>query len=413
MAVSKTNRLQRRALSTALASAMLLAANAAMSQESQPQDNNTQATELDKVVVTGSLIPQTKLETFTPVTVISAEDIKVRGFTSVSDAIQQSSFATGGIQGAQTSASFTQGAETVSLFGLSVSYTKYLIDGRPMADYPALYNGSDAFNNISGIPIDLVDRIEILPGGQSSLYGSDAIAGVINIILKKQIDAPVLSIRGGTYTEGGGDSGRISAAKGFSFANDRFNLMIGAQYENAEPIWAYDRDLTRQYNTNGTTAPLAGRDWLVYSPFTSYHFLDPAGCANVADGFDGTEQLQTRPGFGDENYCGSFYSPGYRTLKNSKEAFQVYTHATYDINDKHQLYGDVLYSDEEVGYHIGSNFTWWGTSVEWGYFYDPRIGNELSDIYCGGDPACPPGALLNLQRAFTPGTWDRVASRTR
>jgi iron complex outermembrane recepter protein len=384
MAVSNTHRLQRRALSAALASAMIFTANAAMAQDSQAQEEK-QATELDKVVVTGSLIPQTKIETFTPVTIISAEDIKVRGFTSVSDAIQQSSFASGSIQGGQSSASFTQGAETVSLFGLSVSYTKYLIDGRPMADYPALYNGSDAFNNISGVPIDLVERIEILPGGQSSLYGSDAIAGVINIILKKRIDAPVISVRAGTYTDGGGDSGRISAAKGFSFADDRFNLLLGAQYENREPIWAFDRDLTKQYNTNGTTNPLASRDWLVYSPFTSYKFLDPADCANVEGAFGGTGGLKTRPGFGDEDYCGSFYTPGYRTLRNSKESFQVYTHATYDISDNTQLYGDILYSDEEVGYHIGSNYTWWGTGVEWGYFYDPNLDD-----------------LVNLQRAFAP-----------
>ena len=109
MAVSNTKRLQRRALSAALTSALLLTATAAMAQDTQSQNTRDEsATEIDKVVVTGSLIPQSKLETFTPVTVISAEDIKVRGFTSVSDAIQQSSFATGSIQGAQTSASFTR-----------------------------------------------------------------------------------------------------------------------------------------------------------------------------------------------------------------------------------------------------------------------------------------------------------------
>src|SRR5688572_14722730 len=172
------------------------------------------ATDLDAVTVTGSLIPRTQVETFSPVTTVTAEDIQLRGFSSVADVLQQSSFQTGGLQGGQTSAAFTQGAEAAGMFGLDPGYTKYLINGRPMADYPALYNGSDAFNNISGIPIDLVERIEILPGGQSSLYGSDAIAGVINIILKKRVEAPVISIRGGTYTEGGGDSGRISAAKG-------------------------------------------------------------------------------------------------------------------------------------------------------------------------------------------------------
>ena len=120
------------------------------------------------------------------------------------------------MQNNQSSASFTQGAETMSMFGLPAGYVKYLIDGRPMANYPALYNGSDVFNNISGIPVELVDRIEILPGGQSSLYGSDAIAGVINIILKKHIDGAVVTARIGGYDEGGGRSGRVSFADSFA-----------------------------------------------------------------------------------------------------------------------------------------------------------------------------------------------------
>ena len=298
------------------------------------------------------------------------------------------------MQNNQSSASFTQGAETLSLFGLSASYVKYLIDGRPMANYPALYNGSDVFNNISGIPVELVERIEILPGGQSSLYGSDAIAGVVNIILKKNIDGAILSGRFGGYDEGGGRSGRISFADSVSAVDDKLNIVFGIQAEKSDPVWGYQRDLTSQFNTNGYNgAPqLASRDWLVYSPFTSYKFLDPANCANVSGGFDGSVEMQTRPGFGDENYCGSMTTPGYRTLKNSKEGVQLYTHATWDFNDLAQGYADVLLSHEKVKYHVGSNYTWWGTSVKWGYFYDP----ELDDF-------------LNLQRAFTPedmGGWE-------
>lgn len=364
---------------------------AATSQQAQEGEDDAKDADkaMEKIVVTGSLIPQTELETFTPVTVISAEDIKTRGYTQISDVVKESSFATGGVQGSQSSASFTQGAETASLFGLNVGYTKYLIDGRPMADYPALYNGSDAFNNISGIPIELVDRIEVLPGGQSSLYGSDAIAGVINIILKKTVESTVVSVRGGAFTDGGGDVGRISAVSGFTAADDRLSVLVGGQYENSNPIWAYDRELTRQYNLNGTSAPLVGRDWLIYSPFTSYYFpLGPEVCRDVGAGFGGTVGLQVRPGFGDELYCGSPFSPGYRTLKSGKEAFQLYTHATFALNDTNELYGNVLYSREEVDYHIGSNYTWWGTGVEWGYFYDPRVDD-----------------LLNLQRAFVPEDW--------
>jgi iron complex outermembrane receptor protein len=305
MMASRNNRLQRSALSAALMSALVLTASAAMAQETQapaaPADQN--ATELDKVVVTGSLIPQSELETFVPVTIITADDLQQRGFNNVQEALSQSSMATGGVQGNQSSASFTQGAETNSLFGLPVGYTKYLIDGRPMADYPALYNGTDTFNNISGIPIDLVERIEILPGGQSSLYGSDAIAGVINIILKKRMDGTAISGRIGMYDEGGGQSSRFSLADNFSFADDRFNLLVGLQYEQRDPIWAYQRDLTQQFNQRPLDnpanpfdgVPVASRDWLVFSPFTSYQFRDPANCENVADAFGGTTGLQTRP----------------------------------------------------------------------------------------------------------------------
>ena len=381
MSNRSTTALKRSRLTTALFAALIPFTGTAVAQQA-----NERVSDLDKVVVTGSLIPQTQKETFVPITVISAEDIKVRGFNSVADVLQQSSFATGGIQGSQTSASFTQGAETVSLFGMKASYTKYLINGRPMADYPALYNGSDTFNNISGIPVDLVERIEILPGGQSSLYGSDAIAGVVNVILKKNVDATTVSVRAGTYTDGGGNSGRVTLATGFSAADERLNGVFGFQYESSDPIWAYQRDLTKQYYRNGTSAPLASRDWLVYSPFTSYKFMDPANCANVGDAFGGTEGPQTRPGFGDETYCGSLSTPGYRTLKNSKDSTQVYTHLTFDISDNTRLYADALYSDEKVKYHVGSGYTWWGTGNEWGYFYDPSV----------------PDDLLNLQRAFAP-----------
>ena len=136
-----------------------------------PTPDSTKAKKLEAVTVTGSLIPQTEIETATPITTITAADIKARGFTTVAEALQQSSFATGSVQGSQFSAGFTPTAQTLSMFGMPVGFVKYLIDGRPMGNFPGLYNGSDVFNNLSGIPTEMVDRIEILPGGQSSLYG--------------------------------------------------------------------------------------------------------------------------------------------------------------------------------------------------------------------------------------------------
>lgn len=364
-------------LAFALFSSLAAAATPAIAQDAA-------TTSLDRVTVTGSLIPQTDIETHTPVLTVTAEDIQTRGFTSVADVLQQSSLSTGGLQGGQTSASFTQGAEAAGMFGLSPGYTKYLINGRPMLSYPALYNGSDSFNNISGIPIDIVERIEILPGGQSSLYGSDAIAGVVNIILKERLEGGSLSVRGGAYSEGGGSNIRFSVAQGFNALDDRLNVLVNAQYEKTNPIWGYQRDLTKVNNPDGYSPQYVSNDFLVLQPANSnrYAMMDPNLCANVAGQFGGTTVLGTRP---TGQACGSVYGTGFKTIKNGKESSQVYSSFTFDVNDNFQLFGDALVNLEEVQYATGSNFTWWGTSSGWGRFYDQDSGQ-----------------YLNLQRVFAP-----------
>jgi outer membrane receptor protein involved in Fe transport len=357
-------------------------------QQDQQQTANQQTSDqnpkqMKGVMVTGSLIPQTEIETATPITTITAEDIKVRGFSTVAEALQSSSFAVGGVQGQQTSASFTQGAETLSFFGLPVGFVKYLINGKPMGNFPALYNGSDTFNNIAGIPASMVDHIDILPGGQSSLYGSDAIAGVINIVLKTDIEAPIIDVRYGWHTGGGGATRRVSLSDGWQIG--KFKLLGGVQYENTQPIWGFDRSLTRQYYRNGTSAPTASRDFLVYSATKvddAYYFLDPNKCANVTGLFRGTEGVQHRENSGD--YCGTLYSPGYRTVKNGSETANGYLHATFDITPTMQLYGDLLYKYSETKYATGAGYTFW-SSADYGYIYDPNLDD-----------------FVTLQHAFAP-----------
>jgi iron complex outermembrane receptor protein len=336
--------------------------------------------ELEEVVVTGSLIPQARAEISTPVTVITAEQIETKGFATVADALQHMSFSTGSVQGGGTSASFTQGANTISLFGLDPSYTKFLIDGRPIADYPALYNGTENFVSISGIPTFLIDHIDVLPGAQSSIYGSDAIAGVINISLKKTLDGPVVDARYGWTTDGGGTDRRIGVADGWSVGN--LNILAGVQYENTAPIWGYQRALTAQYVTNGTTPQTAARDWLVIGLFGQangdlYYFEDPAKCANVASQYNNTTGYQTRAFRG--NYCGSTTS-GYYTVANGTEATQAYSHISYDINDDIQVFTDVLLDHDVVRYSTGAGFlsTEDDTAGPYYYYLDPRLGDYLN-----------------------------------
>jgi iron complex outermembrane recepter protein len=347
---------------------------------------------LDTVTVTGSLIPQSQIETATPTTTITAAQIKAKGFASVADALQQASFATGSTQGPQDTNSFTPGAQTLSMFGLNAGYVKYLIDGRPMGDFPALYSGTDTFNNLSSIPADLVDHIDILPGGQSSLYGSDAIAGVVNIILKKKLDAPVLDVRYGWSKDGGGADRRISFAD--SFKVGKLNVLAGAQFERTQPIWAMDRALTATFEKHGSSPQTASRDYVVAGE--QYYMMDPNRCSQVESQFRGTEGLRSRVNHGE--YCGSFYSPGYATLANDSTSAQAYTHATYDVNENIQLYGDFLYGYQQQKFSSGPDVTWWGTSLNYGGFYDP----DIDDV-------------VNLQHAFTPeevGGYKSIMSGT-
>jgi iron complex outermembrane receptor protein len=338
---------------------------------------------LEEVVITGSLIPHLREVTSVPTTIITADDLVNRGYVSVADALQQQVYSTGSVQGAQFSSGFTPGAQTLSLFGLSPSYVKYLIDGRPMADYPALYNGTDTFTNISGIPEDLIDHIDTLPGGQSSLYGSDAIAGVINVVMKKNLDEPVIRARLGGFQDGGGTDKRLSVAAGHTWGV--VSVMGGVEYEKVDPIWGYQRDLTKAYYSGGTGPAIAERDWLVYSGTTdptAYYFMDPNNCANVTSQFGGSVAQQTRATRGQ--YCGTFNS-GYNTIGNSNEATQGYVHATADISPALQLYADTLIDHEIAKFSAGSLL--WDTTdyPPYGLIYDPNIGD-----------------IVGLQHIFTP-----------
>jgi iron complex outermembrane recepter protein len=355
---------------------------------------------LEEVVVTGSLIPQIKMETATPVTVITAEDLQSRGFTSVADALQQSSFSTGAVQGAQFSGGFTQGAKTLSMFGLSPSYVKYLIDGLPLSDYPALYNGTDTFTSIGGIPMALVDHIDILPGGQSSLYGSDAIAGVVNVVLKKKVDSLEVDARYGFTSKGGGVGKTFSIADGLRVGN--VSVVAGAQYDDTTPIWGYQRGLTSNYFANGTTPQTAERDYLVYGYFgpngdgsDAYYFLDPNNCAGVASQFGGSVALRTRVSRGQ--YCGTTKA-GYYTLSNGDKSTQGYVHATLDMNQHVELYSDLLLSNDKTYFSNGAysfNSTY-DSSSSYYYFYDPNI-----DDYMVMQHIFSPEEVGNLDKTYS------------
>ncbi|AER56038.1 TonB-dependent receptor [Pseudoxanthomonas spadix BD-a59] len=379
-----------------LAAATLPLAAIAVAQSNDESAAKKSATDLDRVTVTGSLIPRSEIETATPVIVVTQEEIRSRGFTSIADVLRSSTFGSGGSQGGQTANTFTQGAEAVSFFGLPPGYTKYLINGRPMQNYPALYNGADVFNNISGIPIDAVERVEIIPGGASSLYGSDALAGVVNFIMVSNYEGTTVNVRAGGYSDGGGSSTRFSLTNGLNALDNRLNMINSIQYEKKDPIWRYQRDEMKHYNFDGYDPQniAASRDIVLLPSLGGTRYPWPDGVSCPEGLFGGTQGYQTRPRYTGA-YCGTMYSGGYTTISNEKESTQYFNRTTFELNDRASLYGELLYNRETSKYFAGSNVFWYGSDD----YYDPDFGQ-----------------LLYMQRAFAPeevGSFKDIMSRNK
>jgi outer membrane receptor protein involved in Fe transport len=324
--------------------------------------SDDETTEIDEVVVTGSLIPQAMKDTASPVTTITAEEIQRQGYQDVADVLRAQPLSTGSVQDNQFVNGFTPGAETISLLGLSPSFTLVLIDGRPLADYPLLYNGQSNFTDLSSIPTAMVERIDILPGNQSAIYGSAAIAGVVNVILKKHIDGMNAGIRVGGYTQGGGENWRVQFSGGQDW--DRFSLTWGLQHSDQDPVYGFDRDFRDSSEDNPNPNNRFGsRTWLVFNPFTN-QYRDPridgdgdpntSFCDGVTAGWEGTTGLDFRPGRGF--YCGTRSEPGYSSLLNRAKDTAVYLNGNYDLNDNATLYGSVLFGRGKVSSDSGARF---------------------------------------------------------
>ena len=242
--------------STALCGALLIAVPA-LAQEAAPaaapaQDSAaaapaTAAQEApgDSIVVTGSLIRRTDTETPSPVTVLSAETLEQRGLNTVTEALQRLSAGNAGTitQGWNASANFAAGASAISLRGLTVQATLTIFDGLRMAPYPLADDGQRNFVDMNTIPNAIIERIDVLKDGASSTYGADAVAGVINVITKKEIKGLHANVSAGISQRGDAGEQRADLTWGYGDLNEQgFNVYVSGEYMKQDPLWARDRD---------------------------------------------------------------------------------------------------------------------------------------------------------------------------
>jgi len=220
----------------------LASASTAFAQAEQTAAPKGETAEVEAVVVTGSRIKRNEYNSASPVTVISSESAELQGMVDTASILQGSIL---GATASQINNNYTGfvttgggGANTLSLRGLGAQRSLTLINGRRAG--PAGVGGTVGPFDLNVIPSSVVDRTEILTGGASSVYGSDAIAGVVNIITKRNSDDGEMSVYGNVPFKSGGEVYRLNASKGFTF--DRGYASIALDYYKNNGLRFKDRD---------------------------------------------------------------------------------------------------------------------------------------------------------------------------
>jgi outer membrane receptor protein involved in Fe transport len=196
---------------------------------------------LAEIVVTGTSIRGLDAESALPVTVVKAEDIARTGATSAQDLFRyiSSASSSGNTVQAQATGFQTGSISTISLRGLTSARTLILINGRRSAPYGGGSTGTAGNSvDISSIPVAAIERVEILKDGASAIYGSDAIAGVVNFILRTDYQGVDASVTGGAPTRSGGGTEQHASFFGGigDLKTDRYNVTLGLGFDHVQEI---------------------------------------------------------------------------------------------------------------------------------------------------------------------------------
>ncbi len=354
----RTQKTRNRLLTTTMIGgfAALAFAAPAMAQDAPAQD-------LDDVVVTGSRIPQANLVTTSPVTQVTGEDIDVAGVTRVEDLISQlpQAFAAQN----STVANGASGTATVSLRNLGSSRTLVLIDGRRMG----YGSPNDDAADLNQIPEQLVERVEVLTGGASAVYGSDAVAGVVNFIMKKDFEGLQVDAQYGFYQHNNdydgvgnlraeitrrgttnaaqfrlpadnvsdGESRSLNVTLGVTAPDGKGNLMAYAGYRNNNPILQGDRDYSScsigaPAGATPSTFTCGGSGTSFPGRFTDFGtFNSTLGTGRTFVPFDSNTGNYN---FGPLNY-----------YQRPDERYTMGAFGRYEVSDKAEVFAQLMFSD--------------------------------------------------------------------
>lgn len=228
---------------------------------------------IENILVTGTRVARSELSAAIPISVVEIEDIEIGaietldGLLTQLPSIQQ-------VTGARESQNGTDrsGVASVALRGLGVERTLTLLDGKRMVSSRTGQSNVD----LSTIPIDFIERIEVMTGGASAIYGSDAMAGVVNIITRNNFEGVSLRIRGELPEAGGEGNYTTSLTVGAPFADDRGNAMLSASFFDREPLYSRERPWAveaTEVRSDGSLGP----DFSVFTAGGLYDLVNSSG----------------------------------------------------------------------------------------------------------------------------------------
>jgi len=201
-----------------------------------------QGQQLERVTITGSNIKRTDSETASPVQVITRQDIERTGKQSIGEVLRSVTADGQGSLPSSFTAGFASGSSAISLRGLGVNSTLVLINGRRMTTYGLADDGSRTFVDLNTIPLELVDRVEILKDGGSAIYGADAVGGVVNVILRKNYTGASIGGSYGQSQHSDGQTGRAFGTVGVGdLEADKYNVFVSLEASRQKNIWSRDR----------------------------------------------------------------------------------------------------------------------------------------------------------------------------
>lgn len=354
------------------------AASAAVPRPAPPVTMPAVASSLASLQVTGSRIRRSEFESAAPVTVITAEQMQRDGHFTLSDALAVNGMSDYGAESQGAGGRFSANAQPLNLRGLGPGRSLILVDGRRLPDYPFPSNGRSNFQSLGSIPLASVERVELMTGGASAIYGADAIAGVVNIVLKQPRSGSQARVRTGTSSQGGGDRFDLQWSAGHG--GEDWGLSYAVQYSAAELVRGSQRDLQRPADGNGSSPldPELGLGFvrgqgttqtLVPLPqgvcerwhgeFVDWNFAAPANAAAHGRG------------------CGTWRNAGYASLQDGVQEVSAQLHAQWFLSPRTQAWASLQLWNARS--ELASGFeTITGphsaTTGKVNQIYDPRFG---------------------------------------